>query len=210
MTPERLQQIKEIYAAALEQEATARDAFLSQACAGDSELRREVESLLSFETQAEDFIEKPALAVAAELLAEDKTVSLAGQQLTHYQVIKLLGAGGMGEVYLAEDFTLGRKVALKLLPMQFTADIERVRRFEREAKAASALNHPNIITIHEIATSDHLHFIATEYIAGETLRQRLANGNLPLTEALDIAIQIASALTAAHEAGIIHRDIKPE
>ncbi len=210
MPPEKLQQIKDIFAAALEQPARHRAEFLAQACADDSELRREVESLLSFEAEAEDFIEKPALAVAAELMAEDKTASLAGQQITHYQVTKLLGAGGMGEVYLAEDSTLGRKVALKLLPVQFTADVERVRRFELEAKAASALNHPNIITIHEIGTSDHLHFIATEFIAGETLRQRLTGGKLKLSEALDIAVQIASALAAAHEAGIIHRDIKPE
>ena len=210
MAPEKLQQIKDLFAAALEVPSSERAAFVAGACANDAEMRREVESLLSFEAEAEDFIEKPALAVAAELMAEDKTSSLAGQRITHYQVTKLLGAGGMGEVYLAEDSSLGRQVALKLLPVQFTADVERVRRFEREAKAASALNHPNIITIHEIGTSDHLHFIATEFIAGETLRQRLTNGKLRVNDALDVAIQIASALAAAHEAGIIHRDIKPE
>ncbi|HEX4950995.1 MAG TPA: protein kinase [Blastocatellia bacterium] len=210
MTPNQHQQIKDVFAAALEVPTSERAAFVAQACADDSEMRREVESLLAFEAQADDFIEKPALAVAAELMAEDKAASLAGQQITHYQVSKLLGAGGMGEVYLAEDSTLGRKVALKLLPAQFTADDERVRRFEREAKAASALNHPNIITIHEIGASDHLHFIATEFIAGETLRQRLAVAKLKVKDALDIAIQIAAALAAAHEAGIIHRDIKPE
>jgi serine/threonine protein kinase/predicted esterase len=210
MTPEKLQQIKDLFAAALEVPTNERAAFVAQACADDAEMQREVESLLSFEAQADDFIEKPALAVAAELMAEDNATSLAGKQITQYQVTKLLGAGGMGEVYLAEDSSLGRKVALKLLPSQFTTDDERVRRFEREAKAASALNHPNIITIHEIGASENLHFIATEFIAGETLRQRLANGKLKINDALDIAMQIASALAAAHEAGIIHRDIKPE
>jgi serine/threonine protein kinase/formylglycine-generating enzyme required for sulfatase activity len=210
MPPEKLKQIKDLFAAALEVPTNERAAFVANACGDDSEMRREVESLLAFESAAEDFIEKPALAVAAELMAEDKTASLAGRQITHYNVTKLLGAGGMGEVYLAEDSTLGRKVALKLLPVQFTTDVERVRRFTLEAKAASALNHPNIITIHEIGTSDNLHFIATEFIAGETLRQRLADGKLKLNDALDIAIQIASALAAAHEAGILHRDIKPE
>ncbi len=210
MAPEKLQQSKDLFAAALERDAQDRDAFLAAACADDSELRREVESLLSFESQAANFIEKPALAVAAELMAEDKAASVTGQQITHYNVISLLGAGGMGEVYLAEDVTLGRKVALKLLPLPFTADVERVRRFALEAKTASALNHPNIITIHEIGTSDNLHFIATEFIAGETLRQRIAHGKLALQDALEVALQIAAALAAAHEAGIIHRDIKPE
>ncbi len=210
MTPEKLQQIKDVFAAALEYPASDRAEFLAQACGDDPELRREVESLLSFEAQAEDFIEKPALAIAAETMAEENTASTAGKQITHYKVLKMLGAGGMGEVYLAEDATLGRQVALKLLPLQFTTDVERVRRFEREAKAASALNHPNIITIHEIGTCDNLHFIATEFIAGETLRQRLANGKLALRDALEVAIQIAAALAAAHEARIIHRDIKPE
>jgi len=210
MSPEKLQQIKDLFAAALEVNTSERAAFVANACTNDSELRREVESLLSFEAQSENFIEKPALAVAAELMAEDKTESITGQRISHYHVTKLLGAGGMGEVYLAEDSLLGRQVALKLLPVPFTTDRERVRRFELEARAASALNHPNIITIHEIGTSDHLHFIATEFIAGETLRQRLANGKLAVNEALDVAIQMASALAAAHEAGIIHRDIKPE
>lgn len=187
MTTDKLQQIKDLFAAALEVKPHERAAFLAQTCAEDAELRREVESLLSFEAQAEDFIEKPALAVAAELMAEDKAAAITGKQITHYCVIKPLGAGGMGEVYLAEDSSLGRKVALKLLPLQFTADVERVRRFALEAKAASALNHPNIITIHEIGTSENLHFIATEYIVGETLRQRLSSGKLPLQEALDIA-----------------------
>jgi eukaryotic-like serine/threonine-protein kinase len=130
--------------------------------------------------------------------------------ISRYRVGRLIGAGGMGEVYLAEDETLNRKVALKLLPVRFTRDEERVRRFQREARAASALNHPNILTIYEIGHDDSVHYIATEYIEGETLRERLAKQRLNAGEVLDVAIGVGSALAAAHDAGIIHRDIKPE
>ncbi len=130
--------------------------------------------------------------------------------ITHYRLLSQLGAGGMGEVYLAEDTRLGRKVALKLLPAEFTKDADRVRRFEREARAASALNHPNILTIYEVGQADGRHFIAAEFIEGSTLRQRLSQSRLPLNETLEIAVQVASALQAAHDAGITHRDIKPE
>ncbi|HZS04346.1 MAG TPA: protein kinase [Blastocatellia bacterium] len=132
------------------------------------------------------------------------------QKISHYRILGQLGAGGMGEVYLAEDERLGRKVALKLLPARFTADAELVRRFEQEARAASALNHPNILTIYEVGRADGVHFIAAEYIEGQTLRQRLATGRMSVPDALDVASQIASALNAAHSAGIVHRDIKPE
>src|SRR5205085_11190983 len=132
------------------------------------------------------------------------------RQISHYRVDRLIGVGGMGEVYLAEDPTLRRKVALKLLPARFTQDDERVRRFQREARAASALNHPNIITIYEIGQSDSVHYIATEFIEGETLRQRMTTRKLTLGEVLDVAIGVTSALVAAHDAGIVHRDIKPE
>jgi serine/threonine-protein kinase len=130
--------------------------------------------------------------------------------ISHYRIVSRLGAGGMGEVYLAEDTRLGRRVALKLLPAQFIKDEDRLRRFEQEARASSALNHPNIITIHEVGVEDGTHFIATEFIEGETLRQRLRRGPVSLGESLDIAVQVASALLAAHQVGIIHRDIKPE
>jgi eukaryotic-like serine/threonine-protein kinase len=136
--------------------------------------------------------------------------SLEGHRLSHYQVLSLLGAGGMGEVYLAQDTRLGRKVALKVLPPTFTRDPERLRRFEQEARRVSALNHPNILTIYEVGVADDTHFIATEFIDGQTLRERLRGGRLELDESLEIAIQIASALSAAHEAGTVHRDIKPE
>ncbi|MFO0886552.1 MAG: serine/threonine-protein kinase, partial [Pirellulales bacterium] len=134
----------------------------------------------------------------------------AGTIFDRYQIISPLGSGGMGEVYLAQDTRLGRKVALKLLPDKFTQDDERLRRFEQEAYTASALNHPNIITIYEIGQAQERHFIATEYIEGATLRRRMLAGKLSLSEILDLATQVVSALAAAHAAGIVHRDIKPE
>ena len=210
MTPERWQRVNEIFHAALAQDAPERAAFLSGACAGDPELLAEVESLLAAHAQPGDFIDAPAYEAAAGLLVQAPTRSLAGEQLGAYRILNQLGAGGMGEVYLAEDTRLGRQVALKLLPAEFTADPERLRRFEREARATSALNHPNIITIYEIAEVGGIHFIATEFVAGETLRQRMAGGAMKLAEALDVTMQIASALAAAHAAGIAHRDIKPE
>src|SRR5262247_4513478 len=134
----------------------------------------------------------------------------AGTKFDRYQILSQIGKGGMGEIYLAQDTRLSRKVALKLLPSQYTQDPERLRRFEQEAQAASALNHPNIITIFEIGEAEGRHFIATEYIEGATLRRRMAMAKLAIGEALDIASQVVSALTAAHAAGIVHRDMKPE
>ena len=133
-----------------------------------------------------------------------------GTKLGRYEIRSKLGAGGMGEVYLAEDIQLNRKVALKVLPPEFAEDKDRMSRFVREAKSASALNHPNIITIYEIGETDSTHFIATEFIEGVTLHSRLQSKNLSLESALDIAVQIVSALQAAHSANIIHRDVKPE
>jgi len=210
MNPERFRQIDQLFLAALEHEGEERAAFLDEACDGDELLRAEVESLIASHEQVDSFIERPAFEAAAEILAEDRAGLAAGQQIGHYEILRLLGEGGMGEVYLAQDRKLHRKVALKLLPASFTTDKERVRRFEREAHAASALNHPNILTIHEIEEADVLHFIAMEYVEGETLRQRMSRSRLALNESLDIAIQIASALVAAHRAGVVHRDIKPE
>ncbi|MBP7589752.1 MAG: serine/threonine protein kinase, partial [Thermoanaerobaculia bacterium] len=134
----------------------------------------------------------------------------AGTLLGAYRIVSPLGAGGMGEVFLAHDTRLERNVALKILPRAFAADAERLGRFVREAKAASALNHPNILTIHEIGESDGLRYLATELIVGETLRARIARGALPVADALEVAAQVAAALAAAHEAGIVHRDVKPE
>ena len=210
MTPERHHKAGNLYHAVLEMGPEARAAFLDEACGADDELRREAESLLRAHDRVGDYFAAPALDVAARLLAARQNLSLAGQDLSHYRVLSLIGAGGMGEVYLAEDTRLGRKVALKLLPREFTGDPERVRRFELEARSASSLNHPNIMTIFEVGQVDGRHFIATEYIDGQTLRERLSASPLEVSEALDVAAQIASALEAAHAAGIVHRDIKPE
>jgi serine/threonine protein kinase len=210
MTHERWQQVEELFHSALAREPGQCASFLAQACAGDEPLLREVESLISFHDRPNSFIETPASDLAAELLAKRPSELEVGQQLAYYKVLSTLGAGGMGEVYLAEDTRLGRRIALKLLPAQFTTDAERVHRFEQEARAASALNHPNIVTIHEIGLADSTHFIATEFIDGETLREHNAGRAVKLNEALDIATQVASALEAAHAAGIVHRDIKPE
>ncbi|HWW77194.1 MAG TPA: serine/threonine-protein kinase, partial [Pyrinomonadaceae bacterium] len=211
MTPERHRQIGELFHAALEVGARERDDFLERACAGDAGLRREVESLIRSHEDGGGVIDEPALSVAAGLLAGDESEHFIGQTLAgRYRVLSLLGAGGMGRVYLAEDAELGRRVALKLLPEHLTHDEEQARRFRQEARAASALNHPNILTVYGIEQANGTSVIASEYIAGETLRERLSRGALPPAEALDIAAQIASALRAAHEAGIVHRDVKPE
>jgi eukaryotic-like serine/threonine-protein kinase len=210
MKTERWSQIKQLYLAALEREKNERATFLAAACAGDEALRHEIESLLANRTEAESFLELPALNVATQVLADEPTQAKFPERIGAYRILKRLGAGGMGEVYLAQDARLGRQVALKLLPAAFTSDRESVWRFTQEARAASALNHPNIITIFEIGQTENTHFIATEFIDGQTLRQRLKAGNLSLLEALDILVQTGSALAAAHEAGIFHRDIKPE
>ena len=211
MTPERYGKIGELFNDALELKASERAAFLERECAGDSELRREVESLLRSHEAGGGIIDEPALEVAAGLLAGGESEEVVGQTLAgRYRVLSLLGEGGMGRVYLAEDARLGRRVALKLLPEHLTHDAEQSRRFRREARAASALNHPNIITVHDIEEVEGKHLIASEHVEGETLRERLSPGAMPLAEALDVAAQIASALRAAHEAGIVHRDVKPE
>src|SRR5574341_884945 len=214
MDANRWKKIKEVYDRALDLSGEEREGFLAEACAGDDDLRREVESLLAAHEDAGSFLHSPAVEVAAHEIVADEVTSpapqLVGRELANYKIISLLGRGGMGEVYLAEDHRLHRKVALKLLPAQFTNDAERVRRFKREASAASATNHPNIITIHEIGQVDGAHYIVTEFIDGQTLRQRMQTAKLSLKEVVDIAIQVAQALEAAHSAGIVHRDIKPE
>src|SRR5262245_26655779 len=213
MTPERWRHIERVYHAALERDTDEQAAFLAEACDGDDALRGEVESLLRCDARGERFIGAPALEVAAQLCAEDRVQPMTGRQIGPYQILSLLGAGGMGEVHLALDPRLGRKVAVKLLLDEFTTDAKRLRRFEQEARAASALNHPNIITVHEIGEIEGRRFIVTEYVEGETLRRRMERATqrrLRLSEALEIASQVAAALHAAHEVGITHRDIKPE
>ena len=203
--------VEELFYAALDLDSQARPAFLQQACGADAELLKEVESLLDSAEKPVDFLPQAVLEVAHDMSVEDRRETLAaGTQLAHYKIISLLGAGGMGEVYLGEDLQLKRKVALKMIAPELTHDERGLRRFEQEAHAASALNHPNILTIYEFGQANGLHFIASEFIEGATLREKMANGRLELNAAIDIAIQIASALAAAHACGIVHRDVKPE
>jgi serine/threonine protein kinase/Tol biopolymer transport system component len=208
--PQRWQRVKEIFDGALERHGAEREAFLDRACDGDTEVRKEVESLLRSYEVAGSFMDAPAVAQAADDLATEQKLT-PGQRLKHYQIVNLIGEGGMGEVYLATDTILGRRVALKVLPAFVSKDPERLRRFTQEARTASRLSHPNVCVVHEIGeTDDGRPFIAMEYVEGMTLRQRIRNQPMKLGDVLDIAIQIAEGLIAAHEAGIVHRDIKPE
>jgi eukaryotic-like serine/threonine-protein kinase len=209
MTPERWQQIEQLYHKALKLDSGQRAAFLQEACARDKALRVEVESLLGCEEDAKSFIEAPALEMAANVMAEDRTQSMVGRQLSSYKILSLLGVGGMGEVYRARDTKLRREVALKVLPEAFADDPERVARFRREARMVAALNHPNIAGIYGLEESDGVSYLVLELVPGQTLAERLAARRLSVEEALRICGQVAEALEAAHEKGIIHRDLKP-
>jgi serine/threonine protein kinase len=173
-------------------------------------LKAEANSLISAYDEAGDFIEQPAIVQDARVLVGGETHDNIGREIGPYRIVERLGAGGMGEVYLAEDTRLSRFVALKILPAYFVSDDARLRRFQSEARAASALNHPNILTIHEVGESEDFRFIATEFIDGQTIRELIAKGNLSIEDIFDVAEQVAFALSAAHAAGIVHRDIKPE
>jgi serine/threonine-protein kinase len=209
LSPERWQVAERIFHEAVSVPADQRAALVEAGCGGDDELRKEVLSLLEAESQAGGMDESLAAQIAADW-AGASSPPVVGRDIEGYHVKALLGAGGMGETYLAEDAALGRRVALKLLPAAFGKDARRVRRFIEEARAASALNHPGIVTVYSAGVFEGQRYIATEFIDGETVRQRLAKGPIPAAAALDIAIQTAAALEAAHGAGIIHRDIKPE
>jgi serine/threonine protein kinase/tetratricopeptide (TPR) repeat protein len=210
MTPERWRQVEEIFNSALELANSEREQYLAQACGADASLRGEVERLLASYEKASGFIEEPPFKIKRRAEEAKPQPSLLGANIGHYKIIGTIGSGGMGEVYLGQDTRLNRKVALKLLPSELTEDQDRLRRFEQEARAISALNHPNIVTIFEIGGSDLGRFIAIEYIEGQTLRSLASKGKPPLDSVLQLASQMARALCVAHEAGVVHRDIKPE
>ena len=199
--------LKEIFHAAVALPQKERAAYLDQACGENQSVRVAVESLLKSHEESDNFVDVPAYKVAETLLEDQKFGP--SDVIGHYRILSLLGEGGMGKVYLAQDTKLHRKVSLKFVSTSFDRDREQWRRFQQEARVASALNHPNILTIHEIGQVDGREFIAAEFIEGQTLRERL-NTDLDIEEILDIAIQIASALVAAHRSNIIHRDLKPE
>lgn len=205
------EKVKDIFHAALEKPPGApREQYLSQACAGDDRLRGEVDVLLDSFEEADDFLNEPAIGEVADTMVGKRESLAAGQQFGRYRIDRKLGAGGAGEVFLALDVELERLVALKILSAEFSGNPDHVRRFMQEARAASALNHPNILTIYESGQIENVRFIAAEYVEGETLRERLRRAPADLGEILEITAQTAAALSAAHRAGIVHRDIKPE
>ena len=213
MDRELWKQVDALLEQALEQPPEAREAFIAAAARDNQVLRDEVLSLLKAQSQAANFMERSAMKVAAHALAQDSRITtivstLVGQEIATYKVVKLLGAGGMGEVYLARDLKLGRMVALKVLPLHFVVDADRLKRFQREARALSSLNHPNLVTIYEVGEAKGLHFIAMELVEGKTLSS--LRDKLSLKELLSIVAQVAEALGAAHQSGIIHRDVKPD
>ena len=223
MTPQRWKQIDELAQAALDRGVAERAAFLDEACAGDDALRREVESQIAYQQQASKFLEEPAFKQAAEHLGaqaslpasliadpQAETESMDGRSISHYSILRKLGAGAMGEVYLAQDTTLSRKVAIKFLSQNSVAGEQARKRLVREAKAAAALDHPHICAVYEVGEEAGYSFIAMQYVEGETLANRIQRQPIEVREALDIAVQIADALAEAHSHRIIHRDVKPQ
>jgi eukaryotic-like serine/threonine-protein kinase len=210
MDPERLQQIESLYNEALSLSAAERAAFLDRTCGTDGALRNELESLLACEEQAENYLDKPAFEDMAQSLATEGAGVLVDRMLGRYQLLSLVGRGGMAEVYCAVDTRLNRLVAVKILPEYMAEDQERLHRFEQEARSIAALNHRHICTLHDVGHDGGIHYLVFEYLVGEPLSERLSHGPLPLMEALEHAIQIADALVNAHETGVIHLDLKPE
>ena len=213
MSPNRWQTIEELYHTASDLRDEERESFLLAACGEDESLFREVKSLLKYGDTPQCVLDSPAIAVVAKAIAADEiesnTFLLEGKTVSHYRILEAIGRGGMGVVYKAEDLRLGRLVALKLLPTFLARDPQALQRFEREARAASALNHPNICTVYEIDEADGLHFIAIELLHGETLKSRMARGPFQILEIISVASDVCEALETAHSNGIAHRDIKP-
>ena len=210
MDAQRWQKIKTVFDAALEIEPSNRAKFLDETCLEDAELRTDVQKLIDSFEVAGSFIEEPAANEVASLIIESKDGLKSGQRFAHYEIIRQIGVGGMGEVYLARDEKLSRNVAIKILSEEFGRHESSLQRFKQEAQAASALNHPNILVIHEIGSSDSMNYIVSEFIEGETLRSLVGDSSAKISQMLDIVAQIAGALAAAHAERIIHRDIKPE
>ncbi|MBX7174259.1 MAG: protein kinase [Pyrinomonadaceae bacterium] len=204
------QQVKEVFAETLREPAAERSRFIVKRCAGDKDLEREIKSLLDSYNEANLFLESPAVVEVAEDFADESKRLRNGDFVKHYQIIKQIGKGGMGEVFLAQDTRLERKVAVKILSDYFGDNRENLKRFIREAKTASSLNHPNIVIIHEVDEVDGMNFIVSEFIEGLTLTEIINKKTLSLAQVSDILIQIVKALVAAHTVGIIHRDIKPD
>lgn len=206
MNKEEYQQIKRIFQTAIDLPPEKRSAYLNNTCRDNQEVRQQVENLLS--SYADDFLEQTAVSeFANNIIAEQLN---EGQEIDHYKIVNCIGKGGMGEVYLAQDNNLNRRVALKLLPRYFAEDKERMSRFQRESKFFSALNHPNIVTLFEVGNFEGSLFIVTEFIQGVTLREFVKREKLSLLSALKISIQIVSAMESAHDLGIVHRDMKPD
>jgi eukaryotic-like serine/threonine-protein kinase len=211
ITHDRWQRIKEIFNSAQDRPPAERSEFLNEVCGDDPSVREEVEALLTADAANDDFLSSPAYEFAAGMLAGEASEFLAGQKIGRFEIQCSLGEGGMGQIYLAHDANLGRKIALKLIAREFATDTRRVHRFEQEARAASALNHPNVCVIHDVGiTETGRHFIAMEYIQGITLREQIARGPFKPLDALQVTMQVGAALASAHAIGIVHRDIKPE
>jgi len=210
MTPESLEQIEIIYSDALALPPQERPAFLDRACGNDRDLRAEIESLLGCEQQAGTCLDKPAIHFVAESLAAEGGGVFMGRMLGRYQLLSLVGRGGMGEVYCAVDTHLNRLVAVKILPAYLAEDPARLQRFTVEARVIAALNHPRICVLHDVGHDEGTRYLVFEYLIGQMLSDRLSGGTLPVPEALKYAIEVAEALEYAHEQGVVHHDLKPQ